>query len=67
MFSVFIGDWNATPTTWPSLIAGPPLFPLLMAASTVTTRFASRHSDYMDQFIRETNPLEIQTLLPPSG
>jgi hypothetical protein len=38
MFSALSSFWNAMPTTAPLLNTGPPLLPLLMAASTVTAR-----------------------------
>ena len=42
MFSAFCNVSNATPTTFPSLNAGPPLFPAFMAASIWHNKYLSQ-------------------------
>ena len=59
--------WNATPTTFPLLTAGPPELPGLIAASTVTIRFDSWPWVYSPQSTRDTTPEVMEMPSPPIG
>mmetsp|Transcript_40593 Transcript_40593/g.129474 ORF Transcript_40593/g.129474 Transcript_40593/m.129474 type:complete len:279 (-) Transcript_40593:73-909(-) len=61
-------DWNAMPTHSPlSLKAGPPLFPLLIAASICTPRSSLDPCTYAVTSIRLTTPLVTEMVSPPIG